>query len=316
MNKALAVNTVVCGALYGGYFIGLTLLFRRSFELAYRRARARHRLSAGVKHAQSMDPIMRHLHYLLGAVLEKPCRPQTFLFWSGFLMFFMSLVSMKSFHPITALGIGGAGAAIPYLLLRLRLETRRRRGSLEGEKVVSELLRQYRICDKNVYESLERLIVEIGSCKVCRPLLHRMLLRLRNTGNVLEIREEVSMFSFAVGTNWSCMMARCIRLAAERGFDVSLGLEDILIQMGQARERMEQRKRMNSEAMRLTLFMVPLLYASTVLLSIYYLEVPLSKFVQNQVGTPDGMLMLLFIGFLFLVNLAILEIVNNQKLDY
>lgn len=316
MNRMELIETAAAALLYGGFLAGILLVFRRSFEGMYRRIAARHRLSAGKKHVQSMDPFMAHLHYLLGAALEKPCSPGMFLTWSGLLMFFLSLTAMRSFHPATALGMGAAAACTPYLLLRIRLESRRRRGSMEGEKVVSELLRQYRICDKNIYESLEKVIPELRGCPVCCRLLHKVLLRLRSTGNVLEIREACGLLSFTVGTNWSHMLAGCIRLAAERGFDVSLGLEDVLVQMRQAREQLEERRRLNSEAMRLTLFMVPLLYASTVLLSVYYLEMPLPKFIQNQAGTPEGVLMLLFIAFLFVFNLAILEMVNNQKLDY
>ena len=274
------------------------------------------RLAAGTEHAEAMDPLKRHLHYLLNATMEKPCSPGLFLAGNAVLVCFLALTAARSFHPLTALVIGGSGGAVPYLFLRLRLETRRRRGSAEGEKVISEFLRQYRICGRNVYEALERTIPQIRDCKVCCRLLHRLLLRLRSTGSALEIREAAGVFSYAVGTNWSRMLAGCIRLAAEKGRDVSLGLEDILIQMGQARGRMEERKRLNSEAMRLTLFMVPLLYLSTAGLSVYYLEVPFPKFIQNQIGTPEGMLLLLFIGFLFVLNLALIEAVNNQKMDY
>ncbi len=309
-------DRMVTGSLYAMFYVGMLLLFREDMFRLQRGFAARHRLAAGAEHPQSMDPMKRHLHFLLGATMERPCSPGTFLAGCSALMCFLTLTAARSFHPLTALLIGGSGGAAPYLFLRLRLETRRRRGSAEGEKVISEFLRQYRICGRNVYEALERTIPQIRDCRICCRLLHRMLLRLRSTGSALEIREAAGVFSYAVGTNWSYMMAGCIRLAAEKGRDVSLGLEDILIQMGQARGRMEERKRLNSEAMRLTLFMVPLLYVSTAGLSVYYLEVPFPKFIQNQIGTPEGMLLLLFICFLFVLNLALIEAVNNQKLDY
>ncbi|MBQ2868127.1 MAG: hypothetical protein IJE87_07120, partial [Firmicutes bacterium] len=97
---------------------------------------------------------------------------------------------------------------------------------------------------------------------------------------------------------------------------IAMGLEDILVQMRQAMANMEERKRMNSESTRITIFMVPLLYLGTIGLSLYYLEMSPKHFLENQIGTPEGLLLLLGNVFLFCVNLAALEIVNNQKLDF
>lgn len=316
MTRTEIIEVFMAVLLYSMFFFGIALAFQRSFVGLYRVFAARKRLSAKKKHVQSMDPVMAHLHYLLNATLKNPCSPERFLFYSGLLFFLLTVNAMRSFHILTAMGIGAGSAFMPYLLLRIRLESKRRRGSTEGEKVVSELLRQYRIADKNIYEALERVVPEIRDCRVCCPLLHKMLLRLRSTGNALEIRETAQTFSFAVGTNWSHMLAACIRLAAERGFDVSIGMEDVLVQMRQAKERVEERRRLNSEAMRLTVFMVPFLYICTIGLSVYYLELPLSRFLKNQIGTPEGVIMLMGILFLFLFNLAALEMVNNQKMDF
>lgn len=316
MTKIKLAETAAACLLYMVFFAGMALTFRSSFLGLYRMFAARRRLSTGKKHVQSMNPLMAHLHYLLTATMGKPCSPEVFLACCGLLYLLLAIPAMRSFHVFTAAVIGLSGAVIPYLLLRIRLESRRRRGSMEGEKVVSELLRQYRIADKNIYEALERVVPAIKDCRVCCPLLHKVLLRLRSTGNTLEIRETAQTFAFAVGTNWSHMLAVCIRLAAERGFDVSMGMEDVLIQMRQAKERVEERRRLNSEAMRLTVFMVPFLYLCTIGLSVYYLELSIPRFVKNQLGTPEGIIMLLGIVFLFLFNLAVLEMVNNQKMDF
>ena len=73
---------------------------------------------------------------------------------------------------------------------------------------------------------------------------------------------------------------------------------------------------MNSESARITVFLVPVLYLSTIGLSLYYLEMSPVQFLENQIGTPEGLILLLGNVFLFAVNLAILEVVNNQKLDF
>ena len=73
---------------------------------------------------------------------------------------------------------------------------------------------------------------------------------------------------------------------------------------------------MNSESARITVFLVPLLYAATVGLSLYYLEMSPRQFLENQIGTAEGLILLLCNVFLFVANLAILEVVNHQKLDF
>ena len=187
---------------------------------------------------------------------------------------------------------------------------------MEGEKVASELLRQYRISGDNIFEALERVIPQLDDCRVCQKQLFRLLMVLRNTGNASEIREATEIFSYSIGTNWSSMLAGNIRLSAEKGVSIALGLEDILIQMRQASAGREERKRMNSESARITVFLVPVLYLSTIGLSLYYLEMSPVQFLENQIGTPEGLILLLGNVFLFAVNLAILEVVNNQKLDF
>ena len=55
----------------------------------------------------------------------------------------------------------------------------------------------------------------------------------------------------------SLMLAHDIYLAATKGTNIALAVEDILIQLREARTRAEERKRLNSEAIRMTFYMVP-----------------------------------------------------------
>ena len=66
----------------------------------------------------------------------------------------------------------------------------------------------------------------------------------------------------------------------------------------------------------MTLFLIPLLYAGTVLLSVFYLDVAPGEYLRNQFGTAEGILFFLFIVFLLLLNLVILRAVSNTKIDY
>ena len=112
------------------------------------------------------------------------------------------------------------------------------------------------------------------------------------------------------------MLASCIRLAAEKGSDISEGLSDISRQLSSAYKRSEERRRMNSEATRMTLFLVPLLYVGTVLMAVYYLGISPGQLLSNQFLSPEGLLFFLIGVFLFVINMAVLRALSNMKLDY
>lgn len=312
----LAASTAVSAAIYAMGMTGLGFLFWDSWAIGYRKLQLRRRYRLAKKNKEDKNPLYSHIHMVLQSSLKHPCRAETFCLWVGLLFVIVMSISLRTFGILTALCLSGMAALTPYCMLRLRLELQRKKGSMEGEKVTSELLRQYRICGDNIFEALERIIPQLTDCRVCQKQLFRLLMILRNTGSPAEMKEAAKVFSYSIGTNWSHMLANSIRLAAEKGVSITLGLEDILVQMRQAKAAMEERKRMNSESSRITVFMVPLLYMATVALSLYYLEMSPGQFLDNQIGTPEGLLLLLGNAFLFIVNLAVLEVVNHQKLDF
>ena len=112
------------------------------------------------------------------------------------------------------------------------------------------------------------------------------------------------------------MLANSIRVSAESGLNVSLALEDILIQLREARQIFEERKRLNSESARMVVFLAPVMYLGTILMTVRYLGIPFTKLLRNQFHTEQGFLLILLISFLFLINLTLIEIINNQRFDY
>ncbi len=51
-------------------------------------------------------------------------------------------------------------------------------------------------------------------------------------------------------------------------------------------------------------------------MSVKYLDLSFSKFLKNQFYTEQGFLLILLMIFLFLINLALIEVINNQRFDY
>ncbi|MBQ4409685.1 MAG: hypothetical protein II831_03070 [Firmicutes bacterium] len=302
--------------IYAVYFTGVFLFSEQGITAAIRSFSLRKRLKPNDRGFLLDSGPLAYLNRLLFTVFQKEVNGAAFFFGIVMVFFIAFVLGIRLFHPGTALFAALMAASLPVMALVVRMESDRTKGSREGISFVSELYRQYRINNKNIYAAMEGTAASTGDFPVCKRHLYRLLLRLRSSGDPDEIKEYTDQFSFAMGTVWGHMLAVCIRMAARSGTDVSAGLADISEQLKAANARAEERRRMNSESIRMTLFLIPLLYAGTVLLSVFYLDVAPGEYLRNQFGTAEGILFFLFIVFLLLLNLVILRAVSNTKIDY
>ncbi|MDR1028433.1 MAG: hypothetical protein LBL63_03325, partial [Clostridiales Family XIII bacterium] len=87
----------------------------------------------------------------------------------------------------------------------------------------------------NIFDTIEGTIRTGSGVKITGKLLSNMLLEIRNTGNRERIRRATEAFAYGVNTNWSRMLAYHIGAAAVSGCDISLAIEDILVQLRESR---------------------------------------------------------------------------------
>jgi len=297
------------------YVAGLFLCGGGLLDELRRRIALRRRLKHSVRNVSRRKIFLLMDRYLLAAGLQK-IKGESF---SGFmLLLFLSvfMTAQKRLVFLAALGVSLFAVSIPFLFLLVRIETGRTKGSAEGISMVTEFYRQYRMKNLNVLEALQSTVESDGSFPTCRRHLYSLLLRLRSEGDIQGIRRCTEDFSFALGTVWGRMFAVCVRLAAEQGADVSSGLADIVEQLRKANGMAEDRKRLNSEAARMTMFLVPVLYAGTMVLAVLYLNVPPGSLLRNQFCTSEGILFFSASVMLFFFNLLLLRLVGSTRMDY
>jgi len=312
IEKPAAV--LITSLLYGGIIIGLMLMIDLKMWLS--RMIAHKRLSDRARAGRPESGLDLHLRQLLRSTLPYKFSPAAFRTATAAIFLTIFCAGVGNIAPAASLSAAASIAAMPYVILRIRLESLRSMGSCEGEALMSNLLSQYRIRRCNIYEAVEAVIKENTELKTTRKMLFRMMVALRTAGSEKAAREALDLFSYAIDTNWSRMLANNIFTAAIKGADVSLALEDILIQLREARALSEERKRLNSESVRMTIVMVPLMYAATVAMSVAYLDMPAGRFLYNQFCTREGFLLFAMMLVLFLINLMLIEIVHNQRFDY
>ncbi|MDR1953730.1 MAG: hypothetical protein LBQ21_04545 [Clostridiales Family XIII bacterium] len=308
--------SVISAAIYLLLLAGILLLLRKQIVQLYNAVRYRKRLSAPRFNRGNTTSLTKHLDNVLRTVTQRAIPPTAFLVATIILFFLVFTLSATNLSINISAIIGVSFASLPYLFLRMKLERLRRRGSFEGETLISSLLTQYWVSDGNIFDTIERTIVTGDGIKITGKLLSAMLLEIRNTGNKERIRRAADSFAYGVNTNWSRMLAYHIRTAAISGCDISLAIEDILVQLREARSLAEERKRINGESVRIVVFLIPLIYIGSIFVSVHMLNLGIGRFVRNQFMTAEGFGFFSFTAFLFMLNIVLLEIITNRKLDF
>jgi hypothetical protein len=298
------------------FLIGAWMLYSDRVKSLLEKVRMHNRLKARRNALKPESAIEKHLRKVLSIALKKPMGPKVFIRYTALIFISVMAIGLRTVSVVSAFCIGALVSVMPYLLLRVRVETIRRKSSYEGERLISEFLCQYRMSGFNIYKTIEQVILLSEGTKISGRLLFKLLLELRNTGNRQVIKEATERFAYGINTSWSRMLANCIRISAESGINVTLALEDIQIQLREARQLFEERKRLNSEAARMVVFLAPVMYLGTIVLSVKYLGISFGRLIRNQFYTEQGFLLILLVAFLFLINIALIEIINNQRFDY
>jgi len=307
---------IIGGLLYSMAFGGYVLLYSEEIMALGRKLVVRNRLKTARRRYRSENPLSKHLNQVLQVASGSNVKSGHFIWLCVILFMGVSAVGLRSMSVFSALATGIVTAMLPYFILRVKLEIIRRRSSFEGETFIGNFLSAYRMSNYNIFEAMEKSGKEKQKTKNCSELMVKILLEVRNTANQTEIGRASDKFAYMINTNWSRMFAYNVKLAVASGINITLALEDILIQLREAKAAAEERKRINSEAARMVKFFIPALYFLSVFMSIRHVGIPVERFIYNQVFTSQGFMLLAASVFLFIMNLALIEFVNNQQFDY
>lgn len=301
--------------LYIAFLAGLGLIFRDCAAYIAMRIRLKKRLGKKIEKESSLPEWAIWPSRLASAALGKEISPVSALWGLAAVFFPVLALSLRSLSLPAAVIYSLLFCALPLLLLSLKLKDMQSRASREGIALVTELARQYRMQNRNIYRALEAAVSSDGDFPLCRKQIYLLLIRLRAASGGTEISSACRELAYALGTVWGSMLATCIRVSAEKGSDVSEGLSDIAGQLKAANRRMEERKRLNSEAGRMAMFMVPILYIGTMALSVGYLGIKPAELFRNQFISPEGLMMFLITALLFIFDLTLLRLISRASLD-
>lgn len=316
MEKILVVN--ICLYVLAG--AGLFIICEDSFGLLLRvirtGVRLRRRKVAGSR--ASSFGIIEKADKLTAAALGVKNGGRKLAGLSALLFVSAALATREYMSIGAALTVSCMTASVPVLFLQLRLTDRRNEGSQEGEAFIAELITVYKLSGCRIDRALEALTSRSGErgIRVCKRLCEDVLSKMRQTGSSENLLGCAEGFAYGIGTKWAELAAYAIGMAAADGTDISACLEDVMMQLREARSLAEGRRRLNGEAGRIVMLMVPAAYAITLLFSVKVLGVELVEILRNQFCTTVGLALFFGIVFAFLVNLLLLSAVRHAQFDY
>ena len=310
------IISIVTAALYMLLLLGIVILLRKQLALIPDYINRNRRFSRIKKEELEQKLSSAHLNNILKVVMKKPISSTTFIALSIAFFLIIFFVSVSTLHIFQSFVVAICFSLLPFLMIKMKLERVRRKGSFEGEELLALLLTQYWASGSNIMDTIEKVIAGGKDIKITSKLLSAMLIEIRSTGNKDKIRIATERFAYSINTSWSKMLAYHFRVAILTGSEIGLALEDILVQLREARGLMEERKRINGESVRITVFLIPGLYIGSVLVSVGFLDLTFMQYLRNQFFTPEGAGLFVIILFLFILNLVLLEIITNRKLDY
>lgn len=241
------------------------------------------------------------------------------LWTDGLIVITYGLVTMALIN-LRHLGIGAFFVALilgsmPYGLIRVYLSFKRIEASKEGESLVGELLKQYKLCAFNMQEAIDESMKTLNHCPHSKKNLYDLSEGLRAYQQEKELRAILDTFMFSVNTRWMKLLSNNMYLAIMNGHNVAAGLTDILKELSIAKKEKEQEKRMNFDGFLIAIVINPLVYIASIYTAKLYFDVSLNEFFRLQL-TGSGLK--LFIGLITLniLNFLVVFLQKYKKLDY
>ncbi len=320
MSGNTAALRAVSLAIYALFILGLALLFWDSFAAARAGLAAKARLKALRKDMDGAPSAPRGaaaLTDMVSLAFGLKGENSGLIFIAGSLGLGLTVFILLAVSYGAALALYGflAAAAIPYILMKARLQDLRVDMSREGEQLLTELLNNYRIGHYNMREAIERTAVTIEEA----PISRRMLLDLSREMNAAtgdeEVKRAIERFRLALSTSWGDLLAANLEFAELDGIRVTESLKDLAEGVSDARRLLEQTRRETSDSGMVLKVLFPVMCILIYLGATAAFGLTPAEFIHNQFGTPTGVGWAIGLLLSYALSLLASAYVSRQKMD-
>lgn len=204
---------------------------------------------------------------------------------------------------------------MPFMLLRIRLEKIRVRGSREGEILLSELTDNYKIYYYNMREAIEKTASGIRDAPNSKRILTDLARGLERAGTDKAVRRLLEEFGLSINTSWSNTLNNLLYFSILKGIRVEEALEDLETTIMRAREVEEYSKRQLNEPKLMIRYLVPVCYLLTVVGGTRFFGLSAAEFLQYQFQTEAGVTWFTVFLILYIISYMANLYFSRNKLD-
>lgn len=240
-----------------------------------------------------------------------------FLFLSIFLFLtslsvFASLFGVSIFFIIISIIVG----FLPYIYLRFRYKSLQLVGSYEAVNLVSELTNNYKISNFNMGEAIDKTIGSIKNSPLSKRALFHLSLKIKDHKSKEELQSAIDDFVAATGTEWATLLGMNIFESILSGTNVTVALDNILMNLKGIKDSIEKDKRSNYEAFTMVKFVIPIVYVLSVFTAVKFFGFTIGKFFYYQFNTGLGIKFFISIIVLSIISFWVMHVLSKPKFDY
>lgn len=261
---------------------------------------------------------MSHIYKVLSTALTRDI-PKSgahiFVIGSAAVFIFSFLSLLKLYSIIFSLGLAAFIASFPYWLLRIKLWSAQINSSYDGDFLVTSITNEYKQHYFNMKKAIEKSAVRSDTGSYSRRNLYRLSIALKSYQSEEELENAIMQFVYAYNTEWAALLGLNIKIAVQRGLNVSSGLEDILKKLKDSKEQIEGSKRYNSEAFAMIRVLLIPLYLGSIYVAVKTFGFSLRKFFEYQFMNPVGLRMGIITFLLMALSFTALFAIRKPKYD-
>ena len=300
--------------------LGLWYIFGNAIKSMFREEQQYRKLEKTVnaKKPQQKSYIVTHIQKLLAAVHKgdtKEANAYAFMAVTIVIFIFSISIAVKIFSLIISFTIAVIAAAFPYLLLRIRLRNMQIDSSYDADKLVTNIMNEYKQHNYNMIKAVENSVLCFATGSSSRRILYKLALALKDYRDEQELDRALEQFVYSYNTEWALLLRANIKMAVQRGIDVSSGLEDILKKLKDISEQLETSKRYNNEAVTMIRFLLLPLYLGSIYMAVKTFGFTIKKFLEYQFVNAVGLRMGIITFLLIMISFAALKLVCKPKYD-
>ena len=298
------------------WVIGIFLISQNSIYNGIMEIRLRRRLKERRRREKEENLQLYKIRMILKTVFRRDLSAGLFLSINIIFAFLSGLLAAYYYSLVTAIIAFFVAGILPGIFVMIKLSEIRNKVSRDGESFLGDYLANYRATNMDVLEAIARIGSKEQPKGSLESYLLKVLFSVRNDSSAFNVRQALNEFAFTVNTHWARLFSYNLSIGIISGEDISLALEDVFIQLREGRALLERRKRLNSEAARIVLILIPLMYVSTVFVSVNFIGLEFKEFLSHQFKSSQGFSLFILMTGIFIFNLLIMELVRSQPLDF